>query len=72
MVSPADSLLDELADLVAARLERRRPADEATEHHKPDTVAAKWTDRLGSILEEYYQSQLSLPDGNVVGDRSEC
>jgi hypothetical protein len=63
---PLEQLLDELADLVVERVVER-----LDQKHEPAPVSEKWTDRVAAALEAYYQGQLLLPDGNVVGDRSQ-
>jgi hypothetical protein len=67
----AREVLDELAELVADRLERRRPAS-AESHLNPATVAPKWTDRLANTLRDIRLRRLvSEERADVVGDQPE-
>jgi hypothetical protein len=64
-------VLEELADLIADRLERRHPAPPET-HLIPATIAPKWTDRLASTLREIRLRRLvSEESADVVGDQPE-
>jgi hypothetical protein len=69
---PADLVLEELADLVARRLEQQLRA-EPVPHPNPDTVGPKWTDRLAATLEVIYLEQLASgqASADVVGDQPE-
>lgn len=66
-------LLDELADLVADRLERRRPAAvHAHEDLNPATIGPKWTDRLANTLHDIRLRRLASGQSeDVVGDQPE-
>ena len=67
----AHELLDELADLVATRLERRRAAPADT-HLNPATSVPKWTDRLANTLREIRLRRLtSHEDEHMVGNQPE-
>lgn len=64
-------VLEELADLVADRLERRRPAP-PDDHLNHATISPRWTDRLASTLRDIRLRRLvSEQDADVVGDQPE-
>ena len=66
----ARQTLEELADLVADRLERRRHA--APEPLIPATIAPKWTDRLANTLRDIRLRRLASEQGaKLVGDQPE-
>jgi len=70
MAQPQDELLlEELADLVADRLERRRSTPE---HLNPATINAKWTARLAHTLRDIRLRRLASEQrADVVGNQPE-
>ena len=64
-------VLDELADLVATRLERRH-APPPSEDLNPATIGPKWTDRLATTLRDIRLRRLGSTQGeDMVGDQPE-
>lgn len=65
---PDQDVLDELANLVAERLEQRRMPPAV--RPKAATIAPEWTDRLAASLDEIYQEWVaSERRADVVGDQ---
>jgi len=61
-------LLEELADLVADRLDQRH----AEQHLNAATISAKWTDRLANTLRDIRLRRLASEGrADVVGDQPE-